>query len=98
MCIRDSFINRGNCNEPFVKENPFFTDKMSCYLEPVNGVFNLCGILDKNILELFFNYSTTTSTNTVFLSKGNAISDVELTTSKDGVFQIVNIEIEELTL
>lgn len=92
------FINRGNCNEPFVKENPFFTDKMSCYLEPVNGVFNLCGILDKNILELFFNDSTTTSTNTVFLSKGNTISDVELTTSKDGVFEIVNIEIEELTL
>ena len=80
------FIDRGHTHVQWCHDNPFFTDKVSVtiYKKEVKSgfsMFSVHGIIDRNIIELFFNedsdgFSINTSTNTFFFTGGNFIDSI----------------------
>nr|BBD06029.1 beta-fructofuranosidase [Rhizopus microsporus] len=97
------YVDRGIPNNKFYK-NPFFTDKLSTYLEPFSydennyGSYQVYGLIDRNIIELYFNNGSTTMTNTFFMSKGNLPNSIKILTSIDDVFKIEDANIRILSL
>lgn len=97
------FIDRGHSSVKFVDENPFFTDKMSVNLQPletlssVEATYKVHGIADRNVLELYFNDGVVVSTNTFFFSEGNFVGEVEITTGVDNVYEILDFEVKQLS-
>ncbi len=65
------YIDRGNAQKDYY--NPFFTDKVSDYAEPLDldkpGVV-LRGVLDRSILELFVNNGQSCAVQEFFMSQG----------------------------
>lgn len=98
-----SYFDRGIKTNDF-NENPFFTDKISTYLEPLdydeddNSLYEIHGIVDRNIVELYYNNGSTVMTNTFFMSEGKIPASIELRTNVDNVFVIDRIQIKELAL
>lgn len=98
------FIDRGHSSVKFVDENPFFTDKMSVNLQPLDTlssgetVYKVYGVADRNILELYFNDGVAVSTNTFFFTEGNFIGEVDITTSVDNVYEVLDFKIQQLSL
>ncbi|AET37699.1 beta-fructofuranosidase SUC2 Ecym_1473 [Eremothecium cymbalariae DBVPG len=95
------FIDRGNTKVEFVHSNPFFTNRLSVNGEPWSqdgsySIYKVQGIVDVNILELFFNEGSMASTNTFFLSPGNFIGNIEISSSVDGVYSILDFDLKEL--
>lgn len=93
------YVARGIDNE--FGKNPFFTDKMCAYVEPTiaeNGdkTFKVRAIADKNLLELFFNGGTCTTTNTFFMSDGLLPERVQVSTSSDEAYS-VSVAVNELS-
>jgi beta-fructofuranosidase len=97
------YVDRGIPSNNFYK-NPFFTDKLSTYLEPFSydennyGSYQVYGLIDRNIIELYFNNGSTTMTNTFFMSKGNLPNSIKLISSIDNVFKIERVNIRSLSL
>lgn len=97
------YFDRGIYTTEFSK-NPFFTDKMSTYLEPMkfdekkSGFYEIHGIVDKNIVELFFNNGSTAMTNTFFMSEGKTPASVELKSNVDDLFVVDSFQINEMKL
>lgn len=98
------FIDRGHSSVKFVDENPFFTDKMSVNLQPLEtlnsaeATYKVHGIADRNVLELYFNDGEVTSTNTFFFTEGNFIGEFHITTGVENVYEILDFEIKQLSL
>ena len=132
------FIDRGNTNVQWCKNNPFFTDKVNVNLYSMgagdssytitktictdiseNGektytpkeesgkrsLFKVYGLIDMNILELFFNqdddkFSVITSTNTFFFTGGNFIDsiDIKIDDNTNQGFYIKNFKARQLNL
>ncbi|SMN22757.1 similar to Saccharomyces cerevisiae YIL162W SUC2 Invertase, sucrose hydrolyzing enzyme [Maudiozyma saulgeensis] len=98
------FIDRGNTDVEFVKENPFFTTRMSVnnqpsrYIDSEISQYKVYGIADRNILELYFNDGSQVSTNTYFFTGGNFITEVDLEVGVDGVYQIEEFKVRQMTL
>lgn len=96
------FLDRGHSDVDFVSRNPFFTDKLSTYLEPYetleNGLnsYKVYGIVDRNLIELFFNDGSEAMTNLFFFSDGNYINEVDIRTSIDHCYNIEELSIQQL--
>ncbi|KAF4464315.1 beta-fructofuranosidase [Fusarium albosuccineum] len=61
------FINRGGARG---FDNVFFTDKMSTSSLPTNrGSWSVSGVIDRSILEIFFNGGVDSATNTFFTTQ-----------------------------
>lgn len=97
------YVDRGIINNEFYK-NPFFTDKLSTYLEPFYydenniGSYQVYGIVDRNIVEIYLNYGSVTMTNTFFMSNNNLPNSIKIISSIDNVFKIVEANIRILSL
>ena len=80
------YLDRSHSKVPWVNENPYFSDKISINVMPKEEsdagndqiVYYVHGIIDRNIIELFFNEGYQTSTNTFFFTGGNFINEVEI--------------------
>ncbi|SCU86049.1 LAMI_0D00188g1_1 [Lachancea mirantina] len=96
------FLDRGISDLDFVRFNPLFTTRLVHFLEPYRidqdglPVYKVHGIVDKDIVELFFNDGSSTSTNTFYMSEENFLGTVELSSSVDDVFNVLNLEIKQL--
>jgi beta-fructofuranosidase len=97
------YVDRGIPTNKFYK-NPFFTDKISTYLEPFSydknnhGRYQIYGIVDRNIIELYFNNGSTTMTNTFFMSEGNLPNSIKIVSAIDDVFEVEEASIRILGL
>lgn len=95
------FLDRGHSNVEFVSQDPFFTNKLSTYLEPYKtsegGVpsYKLYGVVDRNLIELFFNDGTSTMTNLFFLTDGNYINGIDIKTSLDNCYIIEELTVQQ---
>ncbi|CDO91976.1 unnamed protein product [Kluyveromyces dobzhanskii CBS 2104] len=92
------FIDRGHSNVPFVEENPFFTQRLSVNNPPsdyTSNTYDVYGVVDRNIIELYFNNGTVTSTNTFFFTTGNYISSIILETGVDDVYEVSNLRVNQ---
>ncbi|EDO14432.1 hypothetical protein Kpol_234p2 [Vanderwaltozyma polyspora DSM 70294] len=102
--VNSFFIDRGHSTNNWVNENPFYTNKLSVNLQPFDYVndeistYKVYGIIDRNIMELYFNDGFQVSTNTFFFGDYNYISSVELSVGKDGVFDIQEFSVRQLHL
>ncbi len=81
------FIDRGHTNVQWVHDNPYFTDKLSVHVQPIdptqsNKKYKVHGFIDRNIVELYFNDGFQTSTNTFFMTGGNFIGFVDIKLNK----------------
>lgn len=92
--VGEFYINR-HTSHVFQRENNFFTERWSNYVEPLtrdtdnNKVYQVYGIVDKNILEVYFNNGAFTSTNTFFFERGIP-ANIEVTTDVDNSFVEIN--------
>lgn len=95
------YFNRDIPNVEF-NNNPYFTNKFSTYVEPSHydeddmPVYKIYGIVDKNILELYFNDGTQTMTNTFFMSEDKYPHQIEIASNVDGQFELQSLLIREL--
>lgn len=91
------FLDRGHSNIPFVQENPFFTQRLSVSNPPSSNssTFDVYGIVDRNIIELYFNNGTVTSTNTFFFSTGNNIGSIIVKSGVDDVYEIESLKVNQ---
>ncbi|SCU80616.1 LAFA_0C00254g1_1 [Lachancea sp. 'fantastica'] len=98
------FLDRGNTDVDFVNDNPFFNNRISQNIETYRfaedglPVFKVRGFIDRNIIELFFNDGSSTSTNLFFLTEENYIGSVEISSGVDDVFTILDFEVKQLSL
>ena len=81
------FIDRGHTNVQWVHDNPYFTDKLSVHIQPIDPSaddkkYKVHGFIDRNIIELYFNDGFQTSTNTFFMTGGNFIGTVDIKLNK----------------
>ncbi|KAF4002620.1 hypothetical protein FOB22_004641 [Saccharomyces cerevisiae] len=58
--------------------------------------YKVYGLLDQNILELYFNDGDVVSTNTYFMTTGNALGSVNMTTGVDNLFYIDKFQVREV--
>ena len=72
------FIDRGNTNVEWVHSNRFFTDKISVNVQPSGGQYKVHGIIDRNIVELYFGDGFQVLTNTFFMTGGNFIGSIDI--------------------
>lgn len=92
-------------NTPNVElsNNPYFTKTLSTYVEPSHydknelPVYNVYGIVDRNILELYFNDGVQTMTNTFFMSEGKFPEQIEIVTGENDLFELEYVSIRELS-
>lgn len=95
------FLDRGHSNVDFVSQDPFFTNKLSTYLEPYKiseaGVpsYKVYGVVDRNLIELFFNDGSSTMTNLFFLTDGNYINGIDIKTSVDNCYNIEELTVQQ---
>ena len=95
------YFNRDIPNVEF-NDNPYFTNKFSNHVEPANydendmPVYKIYGIVDKNIIELYFNDGISTMTNTFFMSEGKYPHQIEITSNADGQFELESSLVREL--
>ncbi|SCV02021.1 LANO_0F14708g1_1 [Lachancea nothofagi CBS 11611] len=98
------FLDRGNSEVDFVNENPFFNNRVSQNIEIYKiaedglPIFKVRGIIDRNIIELFFNDGSSTSTNLFFLSEENYIGTVEISSGVDNVYTILDFDVKQLSV
>ena len=89
------YLDRGHTNVQFVKNFGAFTHHISMFSEHLNWRYNIYGLVDRNIIELFLNVndiqkktSYVASTNTFFFTGGNFVSTVEFIPISEGRFNI----------
>lgn len=92
------YIDRST-QSPFQRNSPIFQERMSQYVERLDTtdtgyLFDVYGIVDHNILELYLNDGTTVLTNTFFFSEGRIPSSVEVVSDSEVSF----ITIDELLI
>ena len=98
------FFNRGNSNVNSMKENSFYSDKMSANVEPYKllseneAVFKVHAILDRNIAEIYLNDGVSVTTNTFFLTDGNFIGALEVRSSVDDVYTVSDFKVNQLAV
>jgi len=89
------WLDRGHTRVQFVQDFGSFTHRIQMYSLHLNFTYNLYGLIDRNIIELFLNVddfsqktSYVVSTNTFFFTGGNFVSTVELVPVSQGRFNI----------
>ena len=89
------FLDRGHTNVQFVRNFGAFNHQIHLFSEHLNWRYNVYGLIDRNIIELFLNVDDITektsyvvATNTFFFSGGNFVSTVEFVPVSEGRFNI----------
>lgn len=95
------FIERDHSRIDFVNENPFFATKSAVDLAPYNvengvSTYKVRGIIDRNIIELYFNDGAMTATSTFFVSNEDYIGWLEVRSSVSKVYKIHNLTAQQL--
>ena len=91
------YVDRSHSNVEFVHNNPYFSDKISVNLQPLNNdgskTFKVNGFVDRNIIELFFNDGYQTMTNSFFFTGGNYFNLINISADygKEG-FEITDFQ------
>lgn len=100
--ISSYYFNRAIEHKSF--DNEFFTDKLSTYIEPLSydehnlPIFELYGIVDRNIIELYFNDGAVAMTNTFFMNEGRYPHLLKLATNtEDSKFEFEEVSLRHLT-
>lgn len=83
----------------FQRNSPVFTERISTYVEKIDttdqgNVYTLYGVVDRNILELYFNDGSIAMTNTFFFSEGKIPTSFEVVCDSEKSF----ITIDELSV
>lgn len=87
------YLERSHSYNSFVSLNPFFNDRQSVYLEPYstsdNGTntYKVYGVIDQNIIELYFNDGSIVSTNLFFFDDYSQVGGFETWTNLNGGFK-----------
>lgn len=97
------FLDRGNTGSPFTQANPLFSRNLSLDLPPYKtsqgtSTYRVYGILDRNVLELYFNDGALTATYTFFFLENHPIRWVHLDSSTNGIFKIKELNFSQLTI
>ncbi|GAV52576.1 hypothetical protein ZYGR_0AG05670 [Zygosaccharomyces rouxii] len=97
------FLDRGNTGSHFVQTNPLFTRNLSVDLTPYKAsqgtsVYKVHGILDRNILELYFNEGALAATYTFFYLDNRPIGWVHVNSSVNGIFKIKELRFAQLAI
>ncbi|CEP62633.1 uncharacterized protein LALA0_S06e00166g [Lachancea lanzarotensis] len=98
------FLDRGNTEVDFVSENPFFNNKVTQNIETYKiaedglPILKVRGIIDRNLIELFFNDGSSTSTNLFFFSEENYIGAVDISSGVDDVYTILDFKVKQMSL
>lgn len=97
------YINRAT-ESYFQRTNQFFQERWSTYVQPLtitesgDKQYQLYGLVDNNILELYFNDGAFTSTNTFFLEKGKPSNvDIVASSSKEA-YTVDQLTVRRLTV
>lgn len=95
--ISSFFVDRGKLSNAF-SANPFFACKQSVYIEPRKGQeYRVYGVVDRNIMEIFFNDGSTTMTNTFFFGEGLYPHEIHLHgDARDAAINFESIMFREL--
>ncbi|QGN13683.1 inulinase [Kluyveromyces marxianus] len=95
------FLDRGHTKIPFVKENLFFNHQLAV-TNPVSNyttnVFDVYGVIDKNIIELYFDNGNVVSTNTFFFSTNNVIGEIDIKSPYDKAYTINSFNVTQFNL
>lgn len=95
------FIDRGHSNIEFVEQNPFFTQRLSVNVQPntnTTSTYEVYGLIDRNILELFFGNGTSTSTNLFFTTTGNYIGSMYLEAGVNDVYELNELKVNQFVV
>lgn len=100
LSMKQFFVDRSNASG--LKENPFFTDKTSAYVDPLtkvgnSSVYKFLGIIDGNLIEIYLNNGIVTLTNTFFLEGGVGPDYLKVSTTCDDI-HLVDLKVCELKL
>lgn len=80
-------------------KNPFYTGQISANVEPyLDNEYKVHGVVDRNIIELFFNDGAVTMTNTFFLSEESNPCAMNLTSNMNDEFHIKSVSFKELSV
>lgn len=95
------FLDRGNTGSHFAQTNPFFTRNLSVDLMPYKvsqgtSFYKVHGILDRNILELYFNEGALAATYAFFFKDNCPIRWAYVDSSVNGIFKIKELHFTEL--
>lgn len=95
------YVDRGINTKNF--DTRLFTDKMTTYINrwyldsEGRSVYKIYGVVDKNIVEVYFNNGSTTMTNIFFMSEGNSPSKMEVSCNYDNIFYVEKATLRELS-
>ncbi|CCH43297.1 Invertase [Wickerhamomyces ciferrii] len=96
------FIDRSTQND-FQRKTPYYQERSSVYHQYASKddddikTYHVYGIVDRNILELYFNNGEMTATNTFFFSQNKIPSSISIATdTEEEVFTIESLTIREL--
>lgn len=98
--VSSFYVERQSCGD--IQKNPFFRNKFSVHTEPLcfndhgNRIYEVRGVIDKNIFELYFNEGSLTMTNTFFMAKDELPSQFELHCDRDELFEIEYLYVKDL--
>lgn len=73
---------------------PFYSHKSIAYVEPTDGEYLLTGIVDRNILELYYNNGSVVATDLFFME--GVVSEFNVKTSLDGLFKLEALDVHNL--
>ena len=90
------YLDRGHTNVQFVKNFGGFNHHIHMFTEHLNYRYNIYGLVDRNIIELFLNIddpdkktSYVACTNTFFFTGGNFVSTVEFVPEEEETVNIL---------
>lgn len=88
------YVDRST-QHPFQRETSMFTERLSTYVEKMDesddGIeFSLHGVVDRDILELYFNDGSIAMTSTFFFSQGKIPTSLAIVTDAEESFITIN--------
>ncbi|CCH43290.1 Invertase [Wickerhamomyces ciferrii] len=90
---RSWYLDRGNGNA-FQRDTPVFDERLSFYHESQQTgdkgpLYNIYGIVDRNVLELFVEYGQYALTNTFFFDNGRIPTSIEVVSNYEQSFATI---------
>lgn len=102
--ISTSYYMDRACPADAFLQNPYFTDKFSIHMEPDsldddgNQKFHLYCIVDRNVIESFYNHGLFAITNSFFMREGKLPLEIRITThAVDAFIEVNNATIRHLS-
>lgn len=81
-----------------VFQNPYYSNVVTANIQPTKKYeYNIYGVVDQNVIELFFMNGTTSSTNIFYFSDGKP-SKVELKSNYNDLFKIQKFSLRDLSV